>query len=386
MVALAAILFVPGAAHSVAGDPDRGFGIHGAVATDVQGRSRDRCFELLVQPDRKLVCVGQSIRRGSESEDVALVRYLSNGRLDQSFGVGGISLFDSGLGMDDIAASAVLAPDGKIVVAGVADVAGDDRQDFFIARFNSDGSIDSSFGSRGFVTTDGSLKSPDLDWGRAVALQPDGKIVVAGQTSNTGPGDRVAAALLRYNPTGELDGSFGAQGRLLVDLARGSVSGANSVLIQPDGKIVIGSSFNPAGSVLARFHPDGRADASFGGGGMARSDVGVENGDVVALLRQPDSKIVAVGWGVAGYDVTALARFHSNGRIDRSFGTEGRALSKLVDGLPEVGGYAAALQADGKIVVAGGHGGRLLVARYLKSGKPDMGFGGIGFVTAAPGG
>jgi uncharacterized delta-60 repeat protein len=372
-------------AQSVAGAPDRGFGIQGSVVTDLQGRGSERCFELLVQPDRKLVCVGQSIRHGSESEDVALVRYLPNGQLDQSFGVGGVRLFDSGLGMDDIAATAVLAPDGKIVVAGVADVAGADRQDFLVARFNPDGSIDSTFGSAGFVTTDGSAKSPDLDWGRAVALQPDGKIVVAGQTSTAGPGDRIEAAVLRYLPTGELDRSFGADGRLAVSLTRGSITGANSLLIQPDGKLVIGSSFNPAGSVLARLHPDGRADGSFGSGGMALQDVGVVNGDVVALMRQTGGKIVAVGWGAGRHDVAVLARFHANGRVDRSFGTRGHTLTNLVDGLPEVGGYAAALQADGKIVVAGGSSGRLLIARYLKDGKPDVNFGGIGFVTVAAG-
>jgi Domain of unknown function (DUF5122) beta-propeller len=127
VVALAAILFLPSGAQSVPGQPDRGFGVQGSVVTDLQGRSSERCFELLVQPDRKLVCIGQSVRRGSESEDVAIVRYLPDGRLDRDFGSGGIRLFDSGLGVDDIAASAVLAPDGKIVGAGVADVAG--RQD-----------------------------------------------------------------------------------------------------------------------------------------------------------------------------------------------------------------------------------------------------------------
>jgi uncharacterized delta-60 repeat protein len=385
-LALAVLLLVPAAAFSVAGEPDRGFGVQGSVVTDLQGRSRERCFELLVQPDRKLVCVGQSIRRGAESEDVALVRYLPNGQLDQSFGAGGIRLFDSGLGMDDIAASAVLTPDWKIVVAGVADVAGADRQDFLVARFNADGSIDSSFGSGGFVTTDGSAKSPDLDWGRAVVLQPDGKIVVVGQTSRAGPGERVDAALFRYLPTGELDRSFGDQGRLAVSLTSGSVAGAHSLLIQPDGKLVIGSSFNPSGAVLARFHPDGRADASFGSGGMARFDVGVVNGDVVALMRQPGGEIVAAGWAVGVHDLAVLARFHANGRIDQSFASKGRTLSKLLDGLPEVGGYAAELQADGKIVLAGGHGGRLLVARYLKNGNPDMSFGGLGFVTAVANG
>ena len=385
VVALAAVLFLPISAQSVPGQPDRGFGVQGSVVTDLQGRSSERCFDLLVQPDRKLVCVGQSVRRGSESEDVALVRYLPDGRLDRGFGSGGIRLFDSGLGMDDIAASAMLAPDGKIVVAGVADVAGTDRQDFFLARFNADGSIDPRFGSGGFVTTDASPKSPDLDWGRAVAIQPDGKIVVAGQTSSAGPGERIASALLRYLPTGELDQRFGHQGRLLVEVGEQTVAGANSLLIQPDGKLVIGSSFNPAGSVLARFHPDGRADASFGSGGTARQDVGVVNGDVVALMRQADGKLIAAGWGIGRHDVAVLTRFHANGRVDRSFGSNGRTLSKLIDGLPEVGGYAAALQADGKIVVAGGNGGRLLVARYLKNGKPDMGFGGIGSVTAAAG-
>jgi uncharacterized delta-60 repeat protein len=388
--AFSAILLLPGAAHSQAGEPDPGFGTRGSVVTAVRNGSADRCFELLVQPDKKLVCVGQSLRRGSSSQDVVLVRYLANGRLDQSFGTKGISLFDRGRALGEVGASAVLAPDGKIVVAGVADLAGPDRQDIFVARFNVDGSLDASFGSGGFVLADASSKSPDLDWGYAVALQTDGKIVVTGQGTTTRPGERSDAVLLRFTPSGELDQSFGSGG-LLVDLTGGRARGASSLLIQPDGKIVIGSYTDrlPNGVRLARFHRDGRADGSFGARGIAQLNVlsgGEVGGEVRSIMRQPDGKIIVAGWGMSTDTYSVLARFQANGRVDQSFGDRGSMLLKLEDGLSETGVYAAEFQRDGKIVVAGGHAGRFLVARYLKSGGQDPTFGGIGFVSLAAGG
>jgi uncharacterized delta-60 repeat protein len=384
--ALVAILLLPGAAHSRAGEPDRGFGTRGSVVTAVRNGSADRCFELLVQPDRKLVCVGQSIRRGSSSQDVVLVRYLASGRLDESFGTNGISLFDRGSALGEVAQSAVLAPDGKIIVAGVADVPGPDRQDIFVARFNTDGSLDASFGGRGFVLADASAKSPDLDWGYAVALQTDGKIVVTGQGSVSGPGERSDAVLLRFTRSGELDQSFGSGG-LLVDLTGGRATEAHSLLIQPDGKIVIGSYTDrlPYGVRLVRFHPDGRADEGFGARGIAQLNL-LTGGEARSILRQPDGKLVVAGWGMSGDTYSVLARFQANGRVDRRFGNRGSMLLKLEDGLSETGAYAAQLQRDGKIVVAGGHAGRFLVARYLKNGSQDPSFGGIGFVSLTAGG
>lgn len=380
IAALITILLPPSAALPAAGEPDRGFGLEGSVVTDLQGLSNDRCLELLVQPDRKLVCVGQSTREGSEQADVAIVRYLPTGQLDQTFGSHGITLFDSGLGLGDVPGSAVLDRNGRIVIAGVVDVAGRDRQDFLVARFDADGSLDPSFGSRGFVTTDVGSGSPDVDWGYGIALQRDGKIVVAGQT------DRLAV-LLRYTPTGALDPSFGTAGRVQADLVRGTDDAAHAIAIQRDGRILVGSYSNRAPAfVMARFRADGRADRSFGTGGVARARIGISVGEVRALMVQPDGKVVAAGWALGSESYyTALARFWANGRVDQSFGRGGSVVSKLMDGFTEVGGYAAGLQADGKIVVAGGNGGRFLVARYLKTGKPDVGFGGIGFVTIEPG-
>ena len=379
--ALALTLFVPGAAQSAAGQPDAGFGIQGSLNTDLQGGSSERCFELLIQGDGKLVCVGQSARRDASAGDVALVRYLPSGRLDPTFGSGGVALFDSGLGGDDVAASAVLTADGKFVVAGVADVSGADRQDFFLARFNSDGSIDSSFGTGGFIKTDGSPKSPDLDWAYAVALQHDGKIVVAGQTTADRPGEALTPALLRYTRNGELDRSFGTDGKAVLTRAHGEL--ARALLVQQDGKILLGSSINrpPARFVVARFDHSGRLDRRFGAGGIASAKIGFGNGQLEALARQRDGKIVAAGWGVGPRDVGVLTRFHSNGDVDRRFGTAGTTVTRLIDALPETGIFALALQRDGRIVVAGGHAGSIFAARYLENGTPDTEFGGVGFVV-----
>jgi uncharacterized delta-60 repeat protein len=385
-VGLASVLLIPSGLSSSAGTVvrDDSFGRRGVVITDLQQGSTERCYELLIQPDRKLVCVGASIRSGARESDVVIVRYLPTGKLDRSFGQRGIVIFDSGLGRAELAASAVLDSRGRIVVAGVADVSGIDRQDLFVARFNPRGMIDPSFGSNGFVTTDGSTATPDLDWIYGVALQRDGKIVVAGQTSPAGDEDGVEGVLLRYGVTGRLDESFGTGGIVRLDRA---ARAASSLLVQRDGKIVAGTYADRA-MVLTRYRSDGRVDASFGTNGSAASRLHFFGSEVRTVLEQRDGTLVAAGWGIDDAEDTygVVARYHASGQPDPSFGDGGAVRLKLPEGASEVGAYAAALQADGKIVLAGGAGGRFLVARYLKSGQPDMSFAGIGFAGIEVGG
>src|SRR4029453_14800820 len=162
---------------------------------------------------------------------------------------------------------------------------------------------------------------------------------------------------------------------------------ASSLLVQRDGKIVAGTYADPA-MVLARYPSDGRGDASFGANGSAASRLHFFGSEVRTVLEQRDGTLVAAGWGIDDAEDTygVVARYHASGQPDPGFGGGGAVRLKLPEGASEVGAYAAALQADGKIVLAGGAGGRFLVARYLKSGQPDMSFAGIGFAGIEVGG
>jgi uncharacterized delta-60 repeat protein len=382
--AAAASLAAGAAGAGAPGDIDRSFGRSGIVRTDVADQGRDRCFEILFQPDRKVVCIGQTIPRGSQHEDAVLARYLSNGRLDATFGARGVARFGSP-DLDEVPLSGVRQPDGKIAVAGVADVRGG-GQDLFVARLGPDGALDKAFGSGGTVTTDVGA-GDDFDFGYGVALQRDGKIVVVGDTGvRDRPGD---IAVARYTREGALDPSFGVDGKLQTDL--GGAETAHAVAVQRDGKIVVGGAHGPGGEagivgfLLVRYRPNGGLDPTFGRGGVVRTrHPGLDAGSVTTLMLLPDGRIVAAGYGIAGDEYLLVVRYTATGAIDRSFGRNGNVAIRVAPAVSEIGGFAGAIQADGKILVAGGSGGRFFVARLLPDGKLDRSFGGIGFVATQP--
>ena len=377
--ALAVLFAAAPPTRSAPGDRDHGFGRRGAVLTDVGGRSDDRCSEVALQRDGKIVCFGYTIPRGGESEDLLVARYLSDGRPDLAFGSHGIVRFDSGLSQDDIARSGLVQPDGRIVVAGVSDVSG--GQDFLVARFRADGSRDATFGRGGFATSDIGEAARDLDYAFAVALQRDGKIVVAGQTS-TGP--NIDVAVVRYTSRGALDRTFGKGGKVRVDFGSGSDT-AYAVVVLPSGKILVGAAQNRRTEDfgLVRLLPNGRRDGTFGRGGVVRTDVGIGNADLLALVRLRTGKLVAVGPGsdFPNGAYSALVGYRSDGRLDRGFGVRGRLVLKVAGRDFESGAVAAAALPSGKFVVAGGTGGRIFVSRHLPDGRYDPSFGGSGLIT-----
>src|SRR5947209_5776224 len=289
---LSALLLVLSFAHSVdagPGDLDATFGTGGRVLTDFGGGAGARALAL--QADGRIVVAGLS--RVGVGDDFALARYNPNGSLDSSFGSGGRVLTDFGL--DDEARAVVLQADGKIVVAG-----GSGGAFFALARYNADGTLDPSFGSEGRVCTNVGGR----DGARALALQSDGKIVVAGFSDVVGFG----FALARYNPDGSLDPSFGSGGRVLT----GGVALARGLALQSDGKIVV-AGFSDAGGgqdfALARYNPDGTLDLTFGTGGKVTTDFGGFD-DAFALALPTDGKIVVAGSDGSDF---ALARYETRG-------------------------------------------------------------------------
>src|SRR6266853_3860859 len=232
-------------AAAAAGDLDPTFGTAGMVTTDIN-RSTDIAQGVAVQADGKLVVVGQTYKHNDFSgEDFVVTRYNTDGTLDNSFGSGGRVRTDFP-GLAAVPSSVVIQPDGKIVVAGGAFPNFTFLGDFEIVRYNSNGSLDTSFGAGGIVTTSFPGQG---SYAFALALQSDGKIIAAGTdfvNFSSEDNSDTDFGLERYNPDGTPDASFGNGGQVTTDFD-GFNDDAFSVLIQADGKIVaVGSAKNPA--------------------------------------------------------------------------------------------------------------------------------------------
>jgi uncharacterized delta-60 repeat protein len=238
-----------------AGVLDATFGAAGKVTTNIAGRT-DMAFAAALQDDGRIVLGGRVADSGGDHTDFGLLRYTSNGVLDATFGNGGTVRMNTSLNnFSDQIEELAIRSDGKILAAGFATVASNaqfgNSKAFALAQFEADGGADPSFGTGGVVTT---LFSSLDDFGRSVALQGDGKIVVVGQTANQTLRDFAAA---RYLPNGSLDPSFDGDGMLTVDFF-GAGDTAKDVAIQPDGRIVVGGSATNGVSVglgLVRINP-----------------------------------------------------------------------------------------------------------------------------------
>ena len=362
---LALVLALPGAAVAAPGDLDPGFGSGGKVLTGLG--ADDHANDVAVQPDGKIVSVGASADSILQESDFALTRHNADGTLDAGFGSGGKvktainnmippEEFQSGE-----ARAVALQSDGKIVVAGGAWRGYENCCWFVVARYNSNGSLDTSFGGGdGRVFTDFGQPEEATD----VAIEPvTGKIVAAGYVGGR-------AAVARYNPDGSPDTTFSDDGMVSANPGGPSAEeggDARALVLQPDGKIVV------AGEVgttlfdfsLIRYNHDGSLDTGFGTNGIQRTDFG-DYDSAEALAVQSDGKIVAAG---ASGDRFAVARYTTNGTLDTSFDGDGRVLTP--------GGSAEdmKLQSDGRIVVAGRSGDDFAVLRYNTDGSLDSGFG-----------
>jgi len=372
------------------GDLDKSFGVGGKVITDFSG-GEDEATAVAIQNDGKIVAVGSTIKPlVAANRDFALARYNADGSLDKSFGTGGKVATD--FGNSDIALAVAIQQDGKIISAGKAFKNGQSATDtgnyFAVARHNSDGSLDTSFGSGGKVI--GDLGAAD-----ALAIQDDGRIVAAGVGLDDSPFPAPAFVVVRYNVDGSLDTSFGGSGRVTTAFfPGGAVSGGGNtvrgVVIQADGKIVAaGSAFNSVAMrtvyALARYNSDGSLDMSFGSGGKVLSSI-LDDSFAIALTIQSHNKIVVAGSASArdgSGTAFAVARYNGDGSLDASFGSGGKA----TDDFFGIGSIVRAVtfRADGEIVAAGSvpkgkKGFDFAVARYKSDGSLDTRFGSGGKV------
>ncbi|HYY43019.1 MAG TPA: hypothetical protein VE775_09825, partial [Pyrinomonadaceae bacterium] len=336
---------------------------------------------LVVQPDGKIVLAGIANDPGTSfASDFALARYNSNGSLDTTFGTGG--LVTTPFPGNSAAANDIkLQADGKLVVAGTATDNSTFNSVFALARYNSDGTLDTSFDTDGRATVD--FTELTFEEARALALQTDGKIVVVGEGSS-------AFAVARLNANGSLDTSFDTDGKTMTAFG-GTFEEADDVVIQADGKIVaVGQTSRSVAAddnfALARYNSDGSLDTSFDGDGKVITDFGLVDSGRAAVI-QPDGKIVVVGTAgtLAGGSFFAVARYNTNGALDTSFDTDGKVLTDSSGGRFNLGALAVALQTDGKIVAAGDDNASSQrdfgVMRYNTNGSLDTSFGTGGIVT-----
>lgn len=320
--------------------------------------------------DGTIVAVGAAAGPSNNGE-FAVARYLSDGSPDSTFSGNG-RLTTAIAGGGDEAASVAIQSDGRIVVAG-----NDNRQRFAVVRYMPDGSRDQSFGRHGVVRTN---LTPGQDLGYDVAIQDNGKIVVVG-SEGTGS----AFAIVRYLPDGDLDPAFVGDGTR--SIVPGGV--ARAVVLQPDGKILV-TGYNGRGLVLARLRSNGSLDPTFAGDGIASGVAWAIFPLTLAL--QSNGKIVVGG----DFDIfrTGLARFTPNGRLDPTFGGDGIQVNRFGGG--EQNFTSIAIQPNGRIVGAGHVGPhefgdavvpRMFVGRFLPDGSLDLSWGNDGKVfTTFPGG
>jgi uncharacterized delta-60 repeat protein len=361
------------------GDLDRTFGVNGKVVTDFGGL--EAVEDLAVQSDGKIVAVGTTFNPDTQDAQVLVARYRRDGSLDRSFGLGGkVTTRFGGTASDGNAV--VLQGDGKIVVAG-ATGGGPTGADIALARYNADGSLDTSFGTGGTVVTDfyGTHEAA-----LAIAVQPDGRLVVAGFTRRFGPWDTNPPdfALARYTSEGRLDTSFDGDGKVVTAFTPGWSDLAYDVALDPSGKIVTAGWAAPDGVSgpgvvdIARYDADGSLDTTFHGDGKVVSAPTGDNGGF-GVVVQPDGKVVIAGFAFGAGAQLALLRYTGGGDLDSTFGSGGLATAPL-----GLGANDLVRQRDGKLVAAGTEAppsgepnrSKFAVARFEKTGTPDRAFHG----------
>jgi uncharacterized delta-60 repeat protein len=352
------------------GSLDGTFGGGDGIVTATVGSASIAAGLAIDSVDR--ITVGGATRNTEGETDFAVLRYTPTGELDGTFGGGdGIAVTDIG-SIGDLAGSVVSDGSGRIVVAGSTGNCCGETEDFAVARYDSAGSIDGTFGGGdGIVLTDFPTDSRDV--GNDVALDDQGRAVMVGETSVDGQEGFLVA---RYDASGSLDPSFGGDGIVLTDVSGVETERANAVTIDSLGRIVVaGSSWtdNYYDFTLARYNPDGSLDLGFGGGDGTTT--GKVAGDVSSMVLEADDDIVLVG-DRSGDQV--VARFDASGNPDTGFGSEGVVTTDLGG---SDSGDDVALDASGRIVVSGRSDADFGLARLMPDGTQDSGFGGDGVVT-----
>lgn len=376
---LAAVIMLCGRSGAAPASLDTTFNGTGKVTnSSLKSASFSRCC-VAQQSDGKLVVAAVSTT--FSPFNTGLARYNANGTLDTTFnGTGLVSVHLGHINFDDLVRDVVIQPgDQKIIVVG--SIYNGSNYDLAISRFDTNGTLDTTFNGTGKNLTP--ISAGD-DHGRAVAIQSDGKIVVAGMAQS---GSIFIAAAVRYNTNGTLDTTFGGGGTGKMTTTIEALStNVGGVAIQPaDQKIVIAGSTSPSSGVnhfgALRLSTSGLLDSTFDGDGKVFTVVGT-NGTGTCMALQSDGKIVVGGYENNGVNL-AMVRYQTNGSLDTSFNGTGIVLTNL-SGSATDSATAIAMQSDGKILLAGYSSQTTYdyaLARYTSGGILDTSFNGTGYVT-----
>jgi uncharacterized delta-60 repeat protein len=336
--------------HNADGTLDATFGTNGLAILAPQINQFVVFEDFIVLSDGKLLVVGDSANPPARA--LTLCRFNANGTIDSTFGNAGSLVFP--FGSQSTGRRIVLLPDGKFLVNGWTS-ANFQSASNLLAKFNSNGTLDTSFGTNGSVITQiGADLSPlrFFDNGEAL-LQPDGKILIAGSAIFGSSRDFFVA---RYNQNGTLDNLFGTNGVVNTDIGnlRNNIGG---MVLQPDGKIVInGRNYSGnllQSSAILRFNANGTLDPAFGTNGIVMVSEPNPNGYAFSytLALQANGKIFNGG---SRNGTFAISRYNSNGTLDTAFGDNGVVTTVLGTFVAYDTILASTIQPDGKLVVAGG--------------------------------
>lgn len=359
------LFFASGFIYAQSGTYDSTFSSDG-IATECQ-QNTYFAVDAAFQVDGKILTFGDNYLLNR----ISLLRYNQNGILDTTFGIGGFlgnsinNIFPPNRAYTP--GGIAIQSDNKIIIMGLqqSDSYGNG---FWVVRLLENGAADTSFNGTGYLDV---FFGTIQDRGKCIKIQPDGKIIVAGRSGNTGEN----FAMARINTNGTLDTSFGINGKVQTTFF-GTQSGVNSIVVQPDGKIILGGWTNniPNGYdfALIRYNSDGSLDSTFGNNGKVITTVDSFYSDLICkIVLQSDGKLIAGGLNRQVGGNYTLARYLPNGTLDNTFGTNGIAVT------PEGSSFIMdiALQIDGKIVLAGGFDtDRVSYLRYLNNGQLDTTF------------
>ena len=364
-----------------AGDLDPTFDVDGIVTRSFTANfNLTPPTDIVVQSDGKIIfaSTARAVINGTATDVFTVIRYNPNGSIDTSFGTNGV--VNTNVGNFEGLVNILLQPDGKIILSGER-YAGTNLTDFAVLRYNTDGTPDNSFDGNGLAVATISNFSEER-YG-AAALQTDGKIVVVGQTDNETSNASYDWAVVRFNSDGSLDTTFDSDGKKVISMG-GDQELAYSVAVQADAKIVISGVSNNGSDndfTTARLNPNGSFDETFGTNGVVRTQFGNSNEAAFEIKIQNDNKIVVAGSAFNGTDSDiALARFNENGTLDASFGVNGLVTATYSPTSNE-SANSLAIQTDGKIVVSCRNGSNAGVVRFNSNGSLDNSFGNNGMTS-----
>lgn len=365
---------------------DPTFGVGGSVSTVISSGNNSRAQAVAVQPWDGMIVVAAVGSNPSPATDSYVLRYDANGVLDPTFGIGGITNTSFTAEADSEGAGQVaIQSDGKIIVVSNPPMTvGSTVHGFGVARLNSDGTFDTSFGTGGkllFNFTNNVSAYPS-----GVAIQPDGYIVIAGISA-------FDFAFARVTPWGTLDPGFNGSGKVTVKTSTSAdagqaTAGAKAVVIQPlDGKIVA-TGWRPPDKktgrdvAVVRLNVNGTLDSTFGSGGKVFTDFSKLNDEAMGIAIDSANKIVVVGRTARGPNITdyrfGLARYLPNGQLDTTFGSGGKVVAGLTGYYNQL--RSVSIQANGQIVTSGlvyqTSGNNLwALARFQNDGIGDTTYG-----------